>query len=227
MKESLNFKTKDTNPVQDKIIESIKQKTSRFTTILKSLNKTKEEETNIVNIKMSAIKFLEKNFDKENNEIKEEVFKRAFLFMSRMSVTLDQDTSTELFTSMFAYKKANSYKLLSEDFSTFKTKVKDFSIFLSQNKDIIKSITGMQHGLGLPDLNKLKELLNFCKENSVDLKSITGMQHGLGLPDLKKLKSLVDWCITNNIDIIKVTRLQIGIPTLNELEQLKSKGGLE
>ena len=72
------------------------------------------------------------------------------------------------------------------------------------NEKLFRSITGMQAGCGMPDLEALKALEVFCTKDgefNQDLfRSITGMQNGCGVPNLEALRELKDFCIKSLIN---------------------------
>ncbi|MDW8280034.1 MAG: hypothetical protein RMK17_02655, partial [bacterium] len=72
-------------------------------------------------------------------------------------------------------------------YSEFINDIKEIVKLAKEYKISIKSITGMQNGLGIPDINNLKELFDFCKQNEIPFQSVTGMQHGLGIPKIEKI----------------------------------------
>ena len=99
------------------------------------------------------------------------------------------------------------------------------------NEKLFSSITGMQSGCGMPDLEALGALKDFCTKNgefNQDLfRSITGMQNGRGVPDLEVLKELMDFCTKNeefNQDLFRsITGMQNsrGLPDLKALAAFK------
>ncbi len=99
------------------------------------------------------------------------------------------------------------------------------------NEKLFRSITGMQAGCGMPDLEALKALEVFCTKDgefNQDLfSSITGMQCGRGVPDLEALKALEVFCTKDgefNQDLFSsITGMQTGrgVPDLEALKALE------
>lgn len=80
---------------------------------------------------------------------------------------------------------------------------------------LLRSVTGMQHGKGMPKIDSLNELILWC-EKRVDksqqgglseveaeeysqkvfalFRSVTGMQNGKGMPKIESLSTLFSWC---------------------------------
>ena len=155
--------------------------------------------------------------------------KRVFVLINRLSfVSKRKEPTTAIVTALYDRPK-KGVDLLADDFSTFLGKVKKLAVLLKEKEIPLESITGMQNGLGIPDLKKLTEFIDFVNKNKVNgkeipLESITGMQHGLGIPDLKKLEELIDFLKRKNLDIqqfikqISGKRSGKGIPSIEELE---------
>ena len=99
------------------------------------------------------------------------------------------------------------------------------------NEKLFRSITGMQAGCGMPDLEALKALEVFCTKDgefNQDLfSSITGMQTGRGVPDLEALKALEVFCTKGekfNQDLFRsITGMQngLGVPDNKAQEKVK------
>ena len=106
------------------------------------------------------------------------------------------------------------------------------------NEKLFRSITGMQAGCGMPDLEALKALEVFCTKDgefNQDLfSSITGMQSGRGVPDLNELPAFLEalealevFCTKDgefNQDLFSsITGMQCGrgVPDLEALKALE------
>ena len=106
------------------------------------------------------------------------------------------------------------------------------------NEKLFRSITGMQAGCGMPDLEALKALEVFCTKDgefNQDLfSSITGMQSGRGVPDLNELPAFLEalealevFCTKDgefNQDLFSsITGMQTGrgVPDLEALKALE------
>ena len=107
--------------------------------------------------------------------------------------------------------------------------------------DIFQSITGMQHGKGMPGEDDIKNLKEWCsfgegEDNKLDrefLSSITGMQAGKGMPSEADIKNLKKWCSFGEGDNKKLDREFLssitgmqngkGMPSKNDIKNLKNK----
>jgi hypothetical protein len=83
-----------------------------------------------------------------------------------------------------------------------------------------KLVTGMQNGLGMPDLTELEALSKWCNDHKVELRSVTGMQHGLGMPNLTELEALSTWCTDHKTKLEYVAKSLIGKGIPKNLDEL-------
>ena len=190
--------------------------------LLARISKKEEGDIPDIVIKDTFLRFLDKKYEGMAQGEIEDLNKRLFALINRAAdlVTKKQDTAPV--TSMYAYPYAGARPIDERSYSEFLEEVKTIIELCKQHNISLKSITGMQTGLGVPDVKKLDDLLDWCKDNNVDLKSITGMQNGLGVPDVKKLDSLLEWCKDNNIDLKSITGMQhgLGVPDVKKLDGL-------
>src|SRR3989338_8453884 len=173
-------------------------------------------------IKDTLLKFLDKKYKGMEQEEIKDLNKRLFALINRAAdlVTKKQDTAPV--TSMYACQYADARPIDEQSYGEFLEEVKTIIELCKQHHISLKSITGMQHGLGVPDVKKLDGLLAWCTNSNVDLKSITGMQNGLGVPDVKKLDGLLAWCTNSNVDLKSITGMQMGlsVPDVKKLDDL-------
>jgi hypothetical protein len=146
--------------------------------------------------------------------------RRVFVLINRLSLVSKRKKPTTAIVTALYYRPKKGVDLLSDDFETFLEKVKKLGILIKENNVPLESITGMQNGLGIPDLDKLKKFIDFIREKNVPLESITGMQTGLGIPDLEKLREFIEFIKNKNLNIkeISARRIGKGIPSIKELE---------
>ncbi len=121
---------------------------------------------------------------------------RLFLFLNRAASINRGSQSTSSLTSLYAHMRKGGRSLGAGSWGEFKRDVCDLMMLCQRYRVDLKSITGMQHGLGVPRIEDLEALLTWCRKNNVDLKSITGMQMGLGVP---KIEDLNRFLATNKI----------------------------
>ena len=133
-----------------------------------------------------------------------------------------KDKELRSITSMFC-KKAELPNI--DELRYFLLKIEELQKKYPEMNLSLKSISGMQHSFGIPDLNKLEEFVKKCNELNIDIKSITGMQNGRGIPDLDKLEEFVNKCNELKIDIKSISGMQNGrgIPDLDKLEEFVDK----
>ena len=151
----------------------------------------------------------------------EDFNQRVFVLINRLSlVSKRKEPTTAIVTTLYDRPK-RGVDLLADDYKTFLEKVKKLCVLIKENNVPLESITGMQAGLGIPDLEKLKNFIEFIRENNVNLESITGMQKGQGIPDLEKLKKFIDFIRENNVPLESITGMQggQGIPDLEKLKK--------
>ena len=140
-----------------------------------------------------------------------------------------KDKELRSITSMFC-KKAELPNI--DELRYFLLKIEELQKKYPEMNPSLKSITGMQHSFGIPDLDKLEEFVDKCDELKIDIKSISGMQNGRGIPDLDKLEEFVDKCDElqkkypeMNLSLKSITGMQhsFGIPDLDKLEEFVNK----
>ena len=140
-----------------------------------------------------------------------------------------KDKELRSITSMFC-KKAELPNI--DELRYFLLKIEELQKKYPDMNLSLKSISGMQHSFGIPDLNKLEGFVKKCNELNIDIKSITGMQNGCGIPDLDKLEEFVNKCDElqkkypdMNLSLKSITGMQhsFGIPDLDKLEEFVKK----
>jgi hypothetical protein len=102
-------------------------------------------------------------------------------------VSKRKEPTTAIVTALY-YRPKRGVDLLADDYRTFLEKVKRFCSFLKKYNVPIESITGMQNGLGIPDLEKLKEFIEFIREKNLNIEEISGKRIGKGIPSIKELE---------------------------------------
>jgi|GEM_PF-5791824 len=119
--------------------------------------------------------------------------KRVFVLINRLSfVSKRKEPTTAIVTALYDRPK-KGVDLLADDFPTFLGKVKKLAVLLKENKIPLESITGMQNGLGIPDLKKLEELIDFLKRKNLDIqqfiKQISGKRSAKGIHSIEELEA--------------------------------------
>lgn len=156
-------------------------------------------------IKDTFLKFLDKKYkglgreyeelDGENDDLLKkkitDLNKRIFTLLNRSASIADKKQDTSPVTTMYAYPYAEARPIDENSYSEFKNEVKGIIELCKKHGASLKSITGMQAGLGLPKLKELDELLRWSAEKKVDFKSITGMQNGLGVPSPERYNEIL------------------------------------
>jgi hypothetical protein len=186
-------------------------------------NKTEKEilqKYRIPSLEQAGQKIIDEIKDTALQRIKD-FNRRVFVLINRLSlVSKRKEPTTAIVTALYNRPK-KGVDLLSDDFKTFLEKVKKLGILIKENNIPLKSITGMQNGLGIPDLEKLEKFIDFIREKNVPIEYITGMQNGLGIPDLEKLEKFIDFIREKNVPIESITGMQhgLGIPDLDKLRE--------
>jgi len=114
--------------------------------------------------------------------------RRVFVLINRLSlVSKRKEPTTAIVTALYDRPK-KGVDLLSDDFKTFLEKVKKLCILIKENNIPLKSITGMQSSLGIPDLEKLEKFIDFIKNKNLNIKEISARRIGKGIPSIKELE---------------------------------------
>jgi len=203
--------------------ETLVRNLERRQRLLSRISGKEEIEIPEIKIKDTLLRFLEREYEGLSEEEKGDLNSRVFMLINRaasIAKTNKQDTSPV--TAIYAHQRRDARPIDEDTYQTYKQEVKEIINLCREYNISLKSITGMQNGLGLPETAKLDTLLAWCKANSVDLKSITGMQAGLGLPETAKLDTLLAWCKANSVDLKSITGMQagLGLPETAKLDTL-------
>jgi hypothetical protein len=114
--------------------------------------------------------------------------RRVFVLINRLSLVSKRKKPTTVIVTALYYRPKKGVDLLSDDFETFLEKVKKLGILIKENNVPLESITGMQNGLGIPDLEKLREFIEFIKNKNLNIKEISARRIGKGIPSIKELE---------------------------------------
>lgn len=166
--------------------------------LARTSGKEKEEIPEIV-IKDTLLRFLDKQYQGlkrkygklEAKKIISGLNRRIFALINRAASLAEKKQDTAVVTSLYSRPSKGARKINESSYREFLREVKEIIKLCREYNVSIKSITGMQHGLGIPDTEKLEALLNWCQQKGVKFKSITGMQIGKGIPDLESLEALL------------------------------------
>ena len=144
-------------------------------------------------IKDTLLKFLDKKYKGLGRDEIADLNKRIFALMNRVASLTTKKQDTSPVTAMYAYPYTGARPINEKSYSEFLEEVKIIIALCNQYGISLKSITGMQNGLGIPDTAKLDALMKWHEVNKdkIDLKSITGMQAGLGIPTIDELENLL------------------------------------
>jgi hypothetical protein len=175
-----------------------------------------------IRIKDSLGKYLARIYRGRTSEEIQKINCRVFALINRAASLANGSQDTAVVTSMYAHQYRGARPIDELKYGAFLMEVKNIVLLCKEHRVKIKSITGMQNGLGVPKTDALDALLAWCRDNEVDLKSITGMQHGLGVPKTDALDALLAWCRDNEVDLKSITGMQngLGVPKTDALDAL-------
>ena len=174
--------------------EGLVRNLERRQALLTRISKKETGDVPDIVIKDTLLKFLDKKYKKLDAEGVKDLNKRIFMLLNRAASLVDKKQDTAPITSMYAYPYTGARPINENSYGDFLNEVKEIIHLCKQYGVDLKSITGMQAGLGVPKVDDLNKLLTWVKENKesgVDLKSITGMQAGLGVPKVDDLNKLL------------------------------------
>ncbi|OGH88727.1 MAG: hypothetical protein A3J93_01365 [Candidatus Magasanikbacteria bacterium RIFOXYC2_FULL_42_28] len=140
-------------------------------------------------IKDTLLKFLDKSYNGKTSEEIVDFNKRIYMLLNRSASLPVRKQDTAPVTSMYAYQQKGARRINEQTYKKFLSEVKKIIELCQEHGISLKSITGMQNGLGVPDTGVLDKLLQWCADKKVDLKSITGMQ--MGIPTVEVLSALL------------------------------------
>ncbi len=203
---------------------NLKNKIQRRSSLLQTIVKWRTWE--VVNIPDITIASSFDNFIKKFQNRKEfknllekeqqATIDKLFTILNRAwSSSNNKKPSTSSISGMFALGQ-----WISTIINTSKSELKQLFQFLEQNNIPLQSITGMQHGLWIPNIKELELFIQFLQNNNIPLESITGMQAGKWIPNIKELELFIQILWKNNIPLQSITGMQAGkwIPNIKELE---------
>ncbi len=179
----MNMEKKFTPPEGSEIL--IRNLERRQDFLARVSHKEKEEIPEIV-IKDTFLRFLKQKYKNLSEDEIHDLNNRVFMMLNRAASIANKKQDTAPVTSMFSFTKKGVVGILEKEYQEFKNQMKSIIELCEQYKVSLKSITGMQYGLGMPDIVELTKLVQWCKDKGIDLKSITGMQNGLGTPDVAR-----------------------------------------
>ncbi|MBI2589908.1 hypothetical protein HYW32_02720, partial [Candidatus Berkelbacteria bacterium] len=156
-------------------------------------------------IKDTLLRFLDKTYKGMTEVDVKDVNNRIFMLLNRAATLVGKKQDTSPVTAMYAHPRAEARPINEKPYGEYKNEIQAIIALCNEYGVSLKSVTGMQHGLGVPKTAMLDELLAWCRANAIDLKSVTGMQHGLGVPKTAMLDELLAWCRANAIDLKSVT----------------------
>ncbi len=204
---------------------NLKNKIQRRSSLLQTIVKWRTWE--VVNIPDITIASSFDNFIKKFQNRKEfknllekeqqATIDKLFTILNRAwSSSNNKKPSTSSISGMFALGQ-----WISTIINTSKSELKQLFQFLEQNNIPLQSITGMQHGLWIPNIKELELFIQFLQNNNIPLESITGMQEGKWISDLKQLQEYIQFIKENNIPLESITGMQAGkwIPDLRKLQE--------
>ena len=121
-------------------------------------NKEKGDIPDII-VKETLLKFLDKQYKGlEESEITD-LNQRIFMLINRAASIAHNRQDTSPVTSMYAYQQKGAREIDENPYYEFKNEVKSIITLCQKYGVSIKSITGMQHGLGVPKIETLDSLL--------------------------------------------------------------------
>ncbi|MCX7589447.1 MAG: hypothetical protein N2Z85_00700 [Patescibacteria group bacterium] len=143
---------------KQRLIKNIERRSRLLKLISQKISK-EEKEVDIpdIVIKNTLLKFLDKRYNNEDIEKIKDLNLRIFVLLNRFT-TLLKKPDTSSVTSLYAYQKKDSVDILEKKYNEFINDVKEIIKLAKEYKISIKSITGMQNGLGIPDIGELKKL---------------------------------------------------------------------
>lgn len=144
-------------------------------------------------IKDTLLRFLDKKYKGLEKTEVADINNRIFILLNRAASLVENKQDTSPVTAMYGSQYKGARRLTENSLRNFKNEVIGIIKLCRENNVSLKSITGMQSGLGVPKVEELDKLLKWSKDNGVDLKSITGMQSGLGAPKVEELDKLMTW----------------------------------
>jgi hypothetical protein len=104
--------------------------------------------------------------------------RRLFLFLNRLAALSDKNVDTSAISAMYAFQSKGANKI--HNFPNI-AEIKSFFAFLAEEGISVKSITGMQAGLGMPKLEDLDKLSTWCKTTRTTVASYCKSRIGLGI----------------------------------------------
>jgi hypothetical protein len=153
-------------------------------------NKTEKEilqKYRIPSLEQAGQKIIDEIKDTALQRIKD-FNRRVFVLINRLSLVSKRKKPTTAIVTALYYRPKKGVDLLSDDFETFLEKVKKLGILIKEKNVPLESITGMQNGLGIPDLDKLREFIEFIKNKNLNIKEISARRIGKGIPSIKELE---------------------------------------
>jgi len=162
---------------------------------LAKLSKSDPENFPSIKIKDTFVRYLDWTYRGRDQKEIRDINRRVFALMNRAATLANGSQDTAAVTSLYAHQQSGARPIDELPYSEFLKEVKTIIALCGKYRIKFKSVSGMQHGLGIPKTLDLDALLKWCKENEIELKSVTGMQHGLGIP--KKVD--LEWLLASQL----------------------------
>lgn len=133
-------------------------------------------------IKDTFLKFLDKKYKGLSEEEIKDLNKKLFMFMNRATSIASKKQDTSPITAMYASQYKGAERISESTYGEYKEKIKEIIELCRRYGVPLKSITGMQHGLGVPKTEELDKLLRWCKENKINITLAINTRVNLGIP---------------------------------------------